>query len=208
MERIDIFGRNFIFSFDQSDKYKTNFGAVLTVIMFMSFIPLFFVFGSDIYQKNIPQVITSSKVNYYNRTKIDFSLPFAIGMAGFAFGTDYNITATFKTSYSNSAFKIQINSTKTALYHCEKHNFQDTADKFDFLQLNLSKCLNETYPLNGYSNTPKQTWIKFGIKECQNGTDIICASKSEIECTYDFLLVFYIIYEDYELTPQNYTFPY
>ena len=211
MKTIDIFGRNFIFSFDQSDKYKTNFGAVVTVIMFMSFIPLFFVFGSDIYQKNIPQVITSSKVNYYNRTKIDFSLPFAIGMAGFAFGTDYtryfNITSSFKTSYSNSAFQNQINSTKAAFYPCEKQNFKDTADKFDFLQLNLSKCLNETYPLNGYSNTPNQTWIKFGIKECQNGTDIICASKSEIESTYDFFLVFYIIYEDYELSPQNYTFP-
>ena len=69
---IDIFERNIIStSFDQSDKYKTNFGAVLTVIMFMSFIPLFFVFGSNIDQKNIPQVITSSKVNKngYNSLK-------------------------------------------------------------------------------------------------------------------------------------------
>ena len=211
MKAIDIFGRNFYFSFDQSEKYKTNFGAALTVIMFMSFIPLFFVFGSDIYQKNIPQVITSSKVNYYNRTKIDFKSSFAIGMYSYAFGTNYskyfNITSNFKSSISNSYFKSEIKASKTAFYPCEKQNFKNTVDKFDFLSLNLSKCLNETYPLEGYSNTPKQTWVKFEINECKNGTDIICASKIEIESTYDFSLFFYVLYEDYEFTPQNYTFP-
>ena len=210
MKSFDFFGRNFIFSFDQSEKYKTNLGAFFTLLVSVSFIPLFFVFGSDIYQKAVPQVTTSSKVNYYNRTEINFDLPFAIGMYG-TFGTDFkkyfNITTTFTSSVSSSSFTNNLTRTKAEFYPCAMSNFPNTQDKFDFLNLNLSYCLNKTYPLKGYSNTPNQTWIRYEIKECRNGSDIICAPQSDIDSTYDYYLTFFLTYQDYELTPQNYSFP-
>ena len=69
---IDRVGKEFKFTIDGKESFKTIIGGVISLFYYMGLIALFFYFGRDLYQKTDPNFLTRQDVlNEYNFKNIN-----------------------------------------------------------------------------------------------------------------------------------------
>lgn len=68
--KLDMFGRDLKFEEDETQSFRTNFGATLTLFMFIIVIILGILFGREIYERNLPIVLTSNEIVDYSQVDV------------------------------------------------------------------------------------------------------------------------------------------
>lgn len=79
--KLDLFGIGYNFMINGQDKYKTNTGASLTILLSFILIALFMGFGVNLYQRNSPNVSMNSEIGEYtkiNLTNSNFTYAYRI----------------------------------------------------------------------------------------------------------------------------------
>mmetsp|Transcript_36687 Transcript_36687/g.38074 ORF Transcript_36687/g.38074 Transcript_36687/m.38074 type:complete len:617 (-) Transcript_36687:70-1920(-) len=62
IKKIDLFGRNLSFEEEDCQAYKTNAGAALSALLFIAVAIITFLFGKEIYERKIPNVMYSAEL--------------------------------------------------------------------------------------------------------------------------------------------------
>ena len=80
IHKIDLFGRNQSFEEDENQKFTTNLGVIMTIILIIISLVIGFLFGKEIYQRKNPSVVQSVDKKPYSRISLkDFPIYLVIG---------------------------------------------------------------------------------------------------------------------------------
>lgn len=220
-EAIDFTGKEPKLLTKQKNQFKTVFGGILSLLIYMIIAAATFYFGQELYLKQHPITVTSvtfdvdppvtpltfdnfalfvgledSSFNYYiDNTIVNVSIQF-VNQSAYQDGNDF----IFK--------KENIN---IPLQRCNlTENFPNFQDLFSNFNLKNLLCIKpeaqEKLQISGAYSSSLFQYINIILATCKNGTEVVCKSQEEIDAKINggYFVVDTI---NSIFNPANYTFP-
>ncbi len=197
ISKIDLFGKEFKFTINGSERFRSTFGGILTIIVAIIVGVLAFFFGQDLYYRRNPKIINEEKTpsTYPPPFKLtNKNLPFMWRIMNFQGVIQEDI------SYLNPVLNYRhLNNTITTVVRENKINFtpcneiDDTYPKEFRENYNTStwKCidweseenLKKNFTLGGYYDTTYTHYFSFYLSACKEffyGPGHDCTPKEEL----------------------------
>jgi hypothetical protein len=187
-ENIDIFGRNFLFTFGGKEKFKSKIGGYFTIITIFITIYLIWLLGKEMITSNKPKdnQILSLRDQPLNLT-LNVPLAFIVQDYRGRIFNDYDRYITFEAYYWRKKrvlgkYEDYITPEKIKMRKCIPSDFSNEVFlDFNTLQLYSGKCLDNPFKtLGGDFTSDFSNFISVKLTPCYNTTEIQnCASPEE-----------------------------
>jgi hypothetical protein len=190
LSQIDIFGSSYFFLTDGNEKFKSNSGAVLTVIYCIIVTALFFGFGIDLYQRNNPRVsFNTETVPYFpkNFSNVEFTYAFRIennyGLMVDQPNVLFPVVGYSSLQLENGAWSVKIGE-YLPVKKCHEIANYTLKEKYYNISLENWYCLDfDKKTLGGSWSTNFVNFYAIQILQCTNSTlnNNTCLPKEQIE---------------------------
>jgi hypothetical protein len=224
LERIDLFGRNFVLSFEGQSEFTTVYGGIISLFTLIFVFYTIYTFGKEIVTKENPSLL-NRRLNSKHRQNLtlNFGTGFQIESYQGIPIPDYSKYLTFSASLTNMTWingnDFLYDNMKVKLSPCSKKKFHpETEEMYDFDLLDNGYCINETVKIGGFQDNPYNIFLTINLGRCKNETNsttsksvnsnVKCASNEEIDqflSRNDTQMTFY--YEEISFSPINYDNP-
>ena len=227
-KRIDIFGRNLMFEDEDSQSFSTYVGACLTLIAYIGIISIGFLFGKEIYQRNIPIVTVSNSIKQNSRINLN-ELPFLFTIFPTYSYDIYDLNNLFDFSLyqyiKTDNGTLDMPKFTANVVKCNSQDFINEDGEQAFIDSIINKnnytesrlinyCLNfdsSLYIQNNYLNF-NSSFVNIIISKCNKNKRI--AAKNNVRCFENVTQILsssnYILsgfFRDSFVDPKNYSHP-
>lgn len=212
IKNIDLFGQGIELRIEKFSKSKTIIGGLLTIIMFLMLLFMFYITSEDVFNKTNPNISVEQQVNKellpIILDKNTFPLSFSLMMNG-----NYAI---YKPSYFSYFISIRYGKTTDPaltedfynITQCRKEFFPRVSQEdYDKLNMNQNFCVeDQNITLAGGWNSDYISYLSLRIAMCTGSDE--CAPYDEI---VDFIksntFFWNLFYMNTNINPQNFEEP-
>ena len=186
---LDIYGKIPSFTINGDKKYRTIFGAIISIITYSLIIYFFFIETRDIFNHKNPKILSSTYIDNntsINLTKNNFIMTLSLQNPDYSSYIDesiYNIKAYLLSTILNEEKTIEL-TTPLELIKCSEYKFKFLNDYWINIDLNDMYCLDHNdIELSGNFKNTKWNVLFFEFSKCINSTknNYSCESKEIIE---------------------------
>jgi hypothetical protein len=222
---IDLFGVEPKINIQQSEKFNTIFGGLISILFYISILLGFFYFSQELVTKSNPTVILSNQYDIepkrFDLTNNKFNFFIAIQDENSAYYIDYSIftvkirlktTTRTLDSEGKPSYTYDTQYPRLEICNITRH-FPNFVQQFTGSDLSTSICVNpedsDKFIIQGQWDSANYTSVIMDIFPCTNSTtsDIVCKPQQDIDQKLrgGFFSIQII---DTIFDPKNYTQPY
>ena len=218
IQKIDIFPKSPLLSFDNQKIFKTNIGGFMAIVMIVLILFIIGYLGRELFQRNSPFILSmivpsQLRPNLTFLIRGSFLVEDQYGNAlpdATKFITLSAVKITLNKSFINNTYFTSIDRESLDLINCDSSNFSlDSQNAFYYNNLEYSICINKSLEIGGYYDNDYNSYIQVLVKKCSNSSDsnITCHDDHTISnfMVSDYFLTFY--YEEINYNPKNYSYP-
>jgi hypothetical protein len=224
LENIDLFGKNFVLSFDRQSEFSSVYGGIVSLLLYIFVMGSIYTFGREIIIKENPSLLNRMiNSKYRQNLTVNFGFAFVIESSEGLIIPNFSKYISFTSYVTNITWISNTECIKEKkgikLSYCTKNKFRpESEEMYDFDLLDGGICLDETVKIGGYQDNPYNVFLTVDIGRCKNQTtnttsqlinnSTICASNEEIDqflSRNDTQMTFY--YEEIAFSPINYSNP-
>jgi len=216
---IDIIGKEIQFKIENSEKYKTSFGGILTITLgIISLISLWF-FGNDVIYKLSPKIITNelyldqTEYHILNNSNYFFAIRFSDYNGVIIDDPRFLIPKFVYTLYEINTESGELDTTFSEaikMVKCNTSHIDNETLHSELLEFYYCATLNN-YTAGGNWDSDKYGELFYSAEVCSEDTEIekniTCATKEEVTEKYQDYLYIDIKYFNSIINPSNYKKP-
>jgi hypothetical protein len=213
----DCFSTSFNFTILNQDKYKTNFGGIMTILCGVTILVFAYLFGQDFLYKKNPRILQQTVFpDQYNppfkMTRENFVIPWRL-TDGLLKPIDKDLLFYYKKKHysfiNNSTGNILVDEKNIKSYECNNTNSKiaEFNDKFNISQWNCIDWSDDNYTLGGFWDGSFTNYILIELFFCPEGKPFSKENKCTDFETLNYFLVnelyFEVMYPEFYFVPDE-----
>jgi hypothetical protein len=194
LSKVDLFGYWPNMEVRRSTTYKTNFGAILSILIVLTIIYVIWYFGNEIIFKKKPNLITTlyNDADPLRINLTDENFVLALGLQN----PDYSLYINESIYYldvqhiivSRGDNGLEVSTAAIDIIPCNRKNFTLLPEYFHLMDLKNLYCIKDTDTfITGDFGQAEWAYLQFSFKRCKNSTENgnKCKSPDEISARLD-----------------------